>query len=261
MEVRGSPRPSPEPRRLAEMTWPEVAAAVAAGATTVILPLGATEQHGPHLPLGTDTLRAAALADRLAERLDGVLVAPALPLGCSDEHAGFAGLLGLDAETLAAVIVNAAQRMAAWGVRRLVLLSAHGGNGTALALAVTRLDREVPGLAVCVTGASYRLGDAIVGLAQADGLAPEAVGLHAGEGETSEVLALRPDLVRQERAAPGYTGDMRAVLPHLRQTGLRPVTPNGVLGNPTGAAAERGVRYLDAVADQIARQMQQWERS
>jgi creatinine amidohydrolase len=117
-------------RRLAQMAWPEVADAVKAGAMTVFLPLGATEQHGPHLPLGTDTVRASALAERLAERLGpGFLVAPALPFGCCDEHAGFPGLLGLQHETLARVIVDLARRLTGWGVRRPVLLSAHGGNG------------------------------------------------------------------------------------------------------------------------------------
>jgi creatinine amidohydrolase len=110
-------------RRLTESSWPDVAQAVAAGMTTVILPLGATEQHGPHLPLGTDTCRAAALAERLAERLPA-LVAPVIPIGCSDEHGGFAGLLSLEAETLAAVIVDCARRMIDWGVRRMVGLPA-----------------------------------------------------------------------------------------------------------------------------------------
>ena len=137
-------------RLLAEMTSPEVDQAIAAGITTVILPLGATEQHGPHLPLGTDTFRAAALADGLDAASTGTLVAPPLPVGCSDEHTGFAGLLGLDHETLARVIVDCGNRMAAWGVRRLVLLSAHGGNGRALELARARLQEEAVELEVWV---------------------------------------------------------------------------------------------------------------
>ena len=89
-------------RSLARMNWPDLKRAVESGARTVILPLGATEQHGPHLPLATDTIRARALAERVADRLEpDVLVAPALPFGCSDEHTGFPGLLGLDAGTLA----------------------------------------------------------------------------------------------------------------------------------------------------------------
>ncbi len=222
--------------RLADMTWPDVAAAVAAGATTVILPLGATEQHGPHLPLGTDTFRAAALADRLAARLPEALVAPPLPIGCSDEHAGFPGLLSLDAETLASVIVDCACRMVAWGARRLILLSAHGGNGRALERAAARLTRELPDLRVWLPN--------------------DLLGLHAGEGETSEMLCLRPDLVRREYAAPGFVGDMEQVILKLRAAGLQPITANGVLGDPTRADAARGARYLDARAAELAAALQ-----
>lgn len=237
---------------LEELTWPEVAAAVAAGATTLILPLGATEQHGPHLPLGTDTFRAAALAERLAALLSGALVAPALPVGCSDEHAGFPGLLGLDTATLAAVICELARRAAAWGVRRLIVLSAHGGNGQALALAGERLRAEQPALELWLPDELGAPLDGRLALAAAAGVTPAAFGIHAGEGETSELLHLRPDLVRRELAAPGYAGDMAAILPTLMAVGLRPVTPNGVLGDPTAADAARGAGYLQAAAEGLA---------
>jgi creatinine amidohydrolase len=238
--------------RLADITWPEVEQAVADGATTLILPLGATEQHGPHLPLGTDSLRAAALAERVAARLPGALVAPVLPVGCSDEHTGFAGLLSLEAETLAAVIVDCARRMVAWGVRKLVLLSAHGGNGQALVLAAERLTRELPDLQLWTPGDLLDVGGAVLAVAEREGVRAEAIGLHAGEGETSEVLHLRPDLVRRDQAAPGFTGDMAKILPWLYAVGLRPVTPSGVLGDPTDAEPARGERYLDARAAEIA---------
>ncbi len=233
-------------RALAEMTWAEAAAAVAHGHATVILPLGATEQHGPHLPLGTDTMRAQALAERLAADLPGALVAPVLPVGCSDEHHGFAGLIGLDHATLAAVIVDCARRLAGWGVARLVLLSAHGGNGRALALAAERLAAALPGLEVVVLGGGTALADGILAVAAADGVTAAALGLHAGEGETSEMLALRPDLVRRERAAAGCLDDGAALMPRLEQGGLRAVTATGVLGDPTAADAARGRRYLAA---------------
>ena len=230
---------------LAELTWPQVARTVAEGATTVILPLGATEQHGPHLPLGTDTLRAEALAARLAERLPA-LVAPVLPVGCSDEHGGFAGLLSLEAETLAAVIVDCARRMVGWGAQRLVVLSAHGGNGRALALAESRLRRELPALAVWIPDAGTLCGLAVREVAAADGIAIEAVGLHAGEGETSELLHLAPSLVRMDRAIPGYTGDMDEGLTRLVAAGTRMLNADGVVGDPRAADAGRGGRYLAA---------------
>jgi len=232
-------------KRLAKLTWPEVAQAVAAGATTMILPLGATEQHGPHLPLGTDTARAEALAERLAER-GPALVAPALPVGCSDEHAGFAGLLSLEAETLAAVIVDCARRAVAWGIRRLVVLSAHGGNGRALALAETRLRRELPELALWVPDAATVCGDAVRTIAALDGVSLAAVGLHAGEGETSELLSLHPEQVRMDRAVSGYTGDMDEGLTRLVGSGTLALTPTGVVGDPRPADPKRGERYLAA---------------
>jgi creatinine amidohydrolase len=238
--------------RLAEMTWPDVADAVKAGAATVVLPLGATEQHGPHLPLGTDTVRASALAERLAGRLgSGFLVAPALPFGCSDEHAGFPGLLGLQHETLARVIVDLARRLTGWGVRRLVLLSAHGGNGEALDLALALLRRELPYLEVRTNGDLETMAPVLLEVARRDGISANAVGLHAGEGETSQMLYLRPDLVRSKDSAPGFTSDMEAVLDELRKGGLRAVTEEGVLGDPTSAEAGRGARYLDALTDDL----------
>jgi creatinine amidohydrolase len=232
--------------RLAEMTWLEVAQALAGGVTTVILPLGATEQHGPHLPLGTDTVRAAALAEALAEQLTQTLVAPVLPIGCSDEHSGFPGLLSLEGGTLARVIVDCARRMAAWGLQRLILLSAHGGNDRALVLAAEILGRELPALQVRIPGGGSVLPKGMLAVARQDGVSPEAVGLHAGEGETSEMLYLRADLVRMELAVPGYTGDMKAILPTLLEAGLKPVTSNGVLGDPRKAQGIRGRRYLAA---------------
>lgn len=235
------------------MTWPEVAEAVKAGATTVILPLGATEQHGPHLPLGTDTIRAAALADLLAERLGpGSLVAPALPFGCSDEHSGFPGLLGLEAGTLARVVLDLARRLVTWGVRRLVLLSAHGGNGDALELALVLLRRELPDLDVRTNDHLESIAPVLLEIARRDGISASDLGLHAGEGETSEMLCLRPDLVHLDVSAPGFTGDMEAVMDELREGGLRTVTEVGVVGDPTRAEAARGARYLDVVTEDLA---------
>lgn len=240
-------------RRLAEMTWPGVAEAVEAGATTVILPLGATEQHGPHLPLATDTIRAKALADRLAGRLGpGSLVAPALPFGCSDEHSGFPGLLGLGAETLARVVLDIARRLTGWGVRRLVLLSAHGGNGEALEHALALLRQELPDLEVRTNDHLETIAPALLEVARRDGISANVLGLHAGEGETSEMLHLRPDLVRLDDATPGFTGDMEAVLDKLREGGMRAVTEVGVLGDPTRAEGGRGARYLDVVAEDLS---------
>ncbi|HPF59940.1 MAG TPA: mycofactocin biosynthesis peptidyl-dipeptidase MftE [Candidatus Competibacteraceae bacterium] len=244
-------------QQLTELTWPDVAQAVAAGVTTVILPLGATEQHGPHLPLGTDTCRAAALAGRLAERLPA-LVAPVIPIGCSSEHRGFAGLLSLEAETLAAVIVDCAQHMAGWGVQRLIVLTAHGGNGQALALAEARLHQVLPALAVWIPSPMAICGEAVLTIAAEAGLPFNTMGLHAGEWETSELLSLHPEQVRMEQAAPGHTGDMDAALATLIAKGTRALTAAGVIGDPCAADARRGERYLAAQAACYEAAWRQW---
>ncbi|MEE4379712.1 MAG: creatininase family protein, partial [Candidatus Competibacteraceae bacterium] len=163
-----------------------------------------------------------------------------------DEHSGFAGLLSFDHATLTQIIVDCARRMTSWGIRRLILLSAHGGNVQALAMAAEQLARELPQLQVWTPGDMTAIGAAMLTEAQTDGIAPETAGLHAGEAETSEMLHLQPQLVRMEQATPGYTGDMDAVMPHLQGAGLLPVAPNGVLGDPRLARAERGERYLAA---------------
>lgn len=243
-------------RLLAEMTAPEVADAVAAEATTVILPLGSTEQHGPHLPLATDSIRAAALAAGLAAELQDILVAPTLPIGCSDEHTGFAGLLSLDHETLARVICDCGRRIAGWGVRRLILLSAHGGNGVALETARTRLRDQTPELEVTVLSLTEDTSAILARIARADGVGQAEVGLHAGEGETSELLRLRPDLVRTDRVVAGYLGASEEIMPLLRRDGVRALSETGTLGDPRAASARRGADYLAAQIDGFRRTLE-----
>jgi creatinine amidohydrolase len=241
---------------LNEMTWPALTDAISRGVTTVILPLGATEQHGPHLPLGTDTFRAQALAEGLANDLQNALVAPALPVGCSDEHWGFPGLLSLNHETLAQVIVDCAQRMVDWGVQRLILLSAHGGNGQALDLAGQWLQERLPDLEVYIPEDLTTVSHRLIKEAQLDHVSAEEVGLHAGEGETSEMLHLRPDLVLMNKAEAGYTGDMLEVVSQLQASGLQPLTASGVLGDPRPAESQRGARYLAIEVDRYKQYIQ-----
>jgi mycofactocin precursor peptide peptidase len=142
------------------------------------------------------------------------------------------------------VIVDCARRMAGWGADRLLLLSAHGGNSDALDLAAARLGEELPELRVVVLGGAPALSDAILAVAASDGITADALGLHAGEGETSEMLALRPDLVLMERVVPGCRDGLGNIMPRLRREGLRSVTPTGTLGDASGADGARGARYL-----------------
>src|SRR5438874_9410584 len=124
--------------RLAALAWPDVAAV--AGGSILVVPIGSTEQHGPHLPVGTDSDVAVALADRLASARPGVLVAPALPYGSAGEHAAFPGTLSIGTAALELVIVELVRSADAFG--GVVLVSGHGGNAAPLAAAVATLQAE-----------------------------------------------------------------------------------------------------------------------
>jgi creatinine amidohydrolase len=234
--------------RLATMTWPEVRAAVDAGHDTVVAPFGATEQHGPHLPLGTDALFGDELGAAVAERL-GACLAPTMPIGCSRHHLAFAGTLSMDEETFHRVVADTVQTLGLC-FRRIVLLPTHGGNFRPLGDAVAKLPPH-PGVDVVSFNDVTLLTEATLGVSADLGISSAEGGIHAGEWETSMLLALRPDLVRMERAVPGYTGELMPGLERFFTEGVHAVSDIGVFGDPRRASADAGRRYVDALVDMI----------
>lgn len=203
---------------VADLTWPR---ARGREGRLLVVPLGATEQHGPHLPLSTDTDVAVALAERLARLRPDVDIAPAVPYGASGEHAGFAGTLSLGTPALRLLLVELV-RSATSTWPRVLLLSGHGGNAEAVREAVVLLRAESRD--VRAWSPSWD-GDA-----------------HAGRTETSVQLALSPARVGESVA--GVTTAVADLLPALRAGGVLAVSPNGVLGDPTGACAAEGEDLL-----------------
>jgi creatinine amidohydrolase len=217
-------------------TWPEVEAT---GRRQVLaVPLGSLEQHGPHLPLDTDTKIAVELAGRLAATRPGVAVGPALPYGASGEHAGFPGTLVVRHDVLAELVVELV-RSARSSFGGVVVISAHGGNGEGLAMAAERCRAE--GDALLVWTAVTTGGDA-----------------HAGRTETSLMLAIDEGSVRSHLAEPGCTEPLATIMPRLRAEGVRPVSSNGVLGNPEGASAAEGRTLLDEMSRALADAVGRW---
>ena len=216
--------------RLEDLTWERVDADV------LVVPLGSTEQHGPHLPMSTDTDIARALAHGLATRRPDVVVAPSLPYGASGEHAGFSGTLSIGQEALELVLVELV-RSATETFRHVLLVNGHGGNLDAVRAATARLRDESRD--VLAWNPPWR-GDA-----------------HAGRTETSVQLALDPSRVGASRE-PGATGSLSELLPALRRGGLRAVTDNGVLGDPTGATAEEGQALLLEALDDLEKTVVDW---
>lgn len=221
--------PSVGARSLADLTWTEADRGLG---TLLVVPLGSTEQHGPHLPLSTDTDIAVALARRLAEEVPVAVVAPAIPYGASGEHEDFAGTVSIGHDALELLLVELV-RSASATFARVVFVSAHGGNDVALARAVERLRAE--GRDTVAWTPRWR---------------PDA---HAGRAETSIMLALHPDRVELGRAEPGNVAPLAELMLALRASGIRAVSANGILGDPAGASAHEGRALLDdAAADLVA---------
>ena len=238
---------------LDKRTWPEVQQEIAAGRDTVVMALGAFEQHGPHLPLATDAWLGDHLAWAVADHLDA-FVAPTLTVGCSGHHLGFPGTLSLSPTTFGQVIRELLGAFAEGGFRRVVLLPSHGGNFSPLAAALEGFRREDLRV-VAVTDLAAMLAIPEQG-AQEFGVPVSAGGLHAGEWETSLMLAARPDVVREDRLAAGLTGEPRDNMERVLTDGVRALSPNGVLGDARDASADHGATYWETwvqiVLDSIA---------
>jgi mycofactocin system creatininase family protein len=217
-------------RELGAMTWDEIDRPV------VVVPVGSCEQHGPHLPLDTDTVIATALARTLAGRRTDCVVAPPITVTASGEHRGFAGTLSIGTEIMAGVIVELA-RSADWAAG-VVFVNGHGGNVTAMqrATEVFQVERR----------------RVLVWWPQVPGGDP-----HAGHTETSIMLALAPDSVRLDAARPGPVPTIDALV----REGVRPLSPSGVLGDPTHADAEAGRRIVDELADRLVSAVAAWTSS
>ena len=206
---------------LADLNWVQVDGAAL---RVLLVPIGSVEQHGPHLPLDTDTRIALAVADGAAATREDVAVAPPIAFGASGEHAGFAGTLSIGTPALTQVLLELG-RDASRDWDAMLLVNAHGGNGDAVDAAIARLrveSRRCAAFHVMPAG-----GDA-----------------HAGRTETALLLHLDPTAVQHDRAEAGETRPVSVLMDRLRRDGVRSVSPNGVLGDPAGASAEEGERLL-----------------
>ena len=190
----------------------------------LLVPVGSCEQHGPHLPLTTDTI----IAEHLCSQVIDVLVTPPIGIAASGEHAGFPGTLSIGNEALTRMLIELG-RSADWSMGT-VFVNGHGGNTRAIALAVAALQAESRHVATW----SPRLnGDA-----------------HAGRTETSIMLAIAPHLVDMSRAVAGNTSPLSEIIDGIRTSGIKGVSESGVLGDPLGATGEEGQQLLtEMIAD------------
>jgi creatinine amidohydrolase len=238
--------------RWLDLTMPEVAAL--APDTVAVLPLGAVEQHGPHLPVSTDYVAATAAAEAAVDVAAApAVLLPGLAFTKSDEHARFPGTIWLSWDTLMRTLVDVGRSLHASGITRLLFVNGHGGNSALGQVACRQIRRET-GLRTFFAHLSVPTDQGGTSSAASE----YGMGVHGGHGETSLMLHLRPDLVRMdlaERRVPEGLRDYRLI-------GFgKPVSfgwtsddfgPDGHIGDPTGATAEHGKVVFDAAVAQLA---------
>lgn len=235
---------------LEELGWPDVEAYLRTD-DRLILVVGSCEQHGRHLTFATDVWQPWEIARRLSERT-GVLLAPPINYGMSLHHLGFPGSLSLRPDTLSSLITDLLESAYEHGFRHILLLNGHGGNTAPIRVALTEALHELHGLEVWAAD-WWRAPEVEAVFREAFGSGPA----HADVGETSAVLAIRPDVVRLDRAAhsPGVP------FPHFltRQVFLEQF-PHGVIGaDPRQASAEVGERALAAAVVAYERVLLAWK--
>lgn len=200
-----------------------------------VLPVGSFEQHGGHLPLTTDSLVATAIAERIADD-HGLFRLPALTLGCSHEHTEFPGTVSIKATTLYAVVNDVAASLALAGIQRLVIVNGHGGN---YVLSNVVQEANVGARRMVLFPQSADWNDA---RAEAQLTTSNHEDMHGGEAETSILLHCYPDVVRPTFTEADHAADERR---HLLTVGMRPYAPDGIIGLPSLASADKGQRLLE----------------
>ncbi|RXK50011.1 creatininase family protein [Halorientalis pallida] len=230
---------------LAEATWTD---ADAADADIAVLPVGSTEQHGPHAPLGTDFLTAEAVAERGAERYEAdtgesVVVAPAIPVGVAEEHRQFTGTLWVSEDTFRDYVRETVESLQSHGWQRVVLLNGHGGNVAALREVAARITRHSDGYATAFTWF--------------DAVDPEAVAMgHGGPLETSALAHLHPELVHEDRLDEAAEGGADGWGEWEQGVNLSydsaEFSENGTVGDPREGDADVGERLVDEAATALS---------
>lgn len=219
---------------ISDLTWQEVEK-LAKDKNLIVVPIGSTEQHGPHLPIATDSVIAYEIAKKACEKL-AVPLAPLISISCSAEHRGFPGTISLFPATFKKILVDICASLAHHGFHTIILFNAHGGNSHALQAIVPKLRRKIHArIFSCDIFDLYRKR--------------RGIQIHADEFETSLLLYLKPNLVKMSRTVNEYPQIFRKQLATLVKSKIswRKYTKSGVVGNPTRASRAHGREIFEEI--------------
>jgi len=236
-----------------EMSWVEIKDAIERGKTTVLVISGSIEQHGPHLPTGTDTYLGYELGQRVARRLDYALVAPVVRPALSEHHMGFPGSFTLTWETFKDVLEDYCDSLARHGFKDVVLMSSHGGNNAVLKAITPDIAKKLYGKVNIHLVLRTEKGMAqTAAFLNEHGISPAKAGVHSGYDETSEMLVAKPHLVKMEFAEKGQVDEALyrpENIPRFQIDsfihGVQHFSKNGILGDPRGANGEIGKELIE----------------
>lgn len=242
--------------KMEDMNWPDIKKAIDEGFTTVVVGVGSTEQHGPHLPTKTDTMIGDMLAFRFAMEWGKALQAKTIPVGCSEHHLAFPGTISLKAPTLKAIIADYSESLAKQGFKTIIYLPSHGGNFAAVKEAIQEQQAKFPELKIVGYTDLMGLMGCLFEVSAEFGITQDEAGAHAGENETSLILAFADQLVREDRFAPGYLGPLgEKEVKLIIQEGMPALSKIGVLGDPTKASAKKGAVYLEKTVEFLIKEI------
>ncbi len=254
----------PDTVLMQEMTWPEVKQALADGKTTALLACGAVEQHGPHLPTGTDDYLGTAIGVRAARLAGNALVAPTIRPGLSEHHMHFPGSFTLRPTTFVALLEDYCESLARQGFERIVIFPSHGGNADTMRAHAPLLARAFHGRCEVVVSLRADRFRQMLELLAERGVSAGRAGAHAGFTETSMMLAEHERLVRMDAAEPGRSDDEFYAPENIERSqmdsflyGIQTQSPNGILGDPVGSTADVGEELLDLAAAALAEELRE----
>ncbi len=242
-----------------EMTSSAIRDSISAGRDVAVFACGAVEQHGPHLPLGTDSFMGTLIVERAARAAGNALVAPTVLVGLSGHHMEFPGSLCLQPNTFLALLEDLCDSLARHRFRRIVLYPSHGGNVDIMKAHVPFIARRLVDQVEVRLASEGGVGGSIWEVAKEFGISPGGAGAHAGWTETSMMLAAFPELVHMSAATTGLTDEECYAQHNIAKSqwrsfvyGVQSQSANGVLGDPAEADATAGQKLIDRAVASLA---------